>query len=73
MDRPTKITFADMRAQSVRGLLIYRADYRYSHSIAISGDGWPDDSTLSRASLRRMRIWPEYPKRQNSLAPVTAP
>jgi hypothetical protein len=25
MDRPTKITFADMRAQGVRGLLIYCA------------------------------------------------
>jgi hypothetical protein len=36
--RPQKITFADMRAQGVRGLLIYCADYKCSHSIAISGD-----------------------------------
>ena len=47
MDRPTKITFADMREQGVRGLLIYCADYRCSHSIAISGDHWPDDARLS--------------------------
>ena len=45
--RPQKITFADMRAQGVRGLLIYCADYRCSHSIAISGDHWPDDIRLS--------------------------
>jgi hypothetical protein len=32
MDRPTKITFADMRAQGVRGILVYCADYRCSHS-----------------------------------------
>jgi hypothetical protein len=31
----------------VRGLLIYCADYRCSHSIAISGDASPDDARLS--------------------------
>jgi len=31
--RPTKITFAEMREMGVRGLLIYCADYRCSHSI----------------------------------------
>jgi hypothetical protein len=31
----------------VRGLLIYCADYRCSHSIAINSDGWPDDVRLS--------------------------
>ena len=41
-DRPQKITFAEMREMGVRGLLIYCADYRCSHSILISGDGWPD-------------------------------
>ena len=45
--RAQKITFADMRAQGVRGLLIYCADYRCSHSIANSGDGRPDDARLS--------------------------
>jgi hypothetical protein len=42
-----KITFAEMRESGVRGLLVYCADYRCSHSIAISGDGWPDDLRLS--------------------------
>jgi len=35
-DRPTKITFGEMRDMGERGLLIYCADYRCSHSIAIS-------------------------------------
>jgi hypothetical protein len=35
-DRPQKITFAEMRDMGIRGLLIYCADYRCSHS-AISG------------------------------------
>ena len=46
-DRPTKITFAEMRDMGVCGVLIYCADYRCSHSIAISGDAWPDDARLS--------------------------
>jgi hypothetical protein len=36
MERPIKITFGDMREHGVRGPLIYCADYRCSHSIAIS-------------------------------------
>jgi hypothetical protein len=39
--RPWEITFADMRDLGVRGLLIYCADYRCSHSIAVSADQWP--------------------------------
>ena len=39
MERPIKITFGDMREQGVRGILVYCADYRCSHSIAISADG----------------------------------
>ena len=31
----------------MRGLLVYRADHRCSHSIAVSADGWPDDVRLS--------------------------
>jgi hypothetical protein len=46
-DRPQKITFAEMREMGVHGLLVYCADYRCSHSITISGDGWPDDVRLS--------------------------
>jgi hypothetical protein len=45
--RPQKITFAQMRASGVRGLLIYCSDYRCSHSIAQMGDVWPDDVRLS--------------------------
>jgi hypothetical protein len=45
-DRPTKITFGEMRDIGVRGILIYCADYRCSHSIAISGDRWADDVRL---------------------------
>jgi hypothetical protein len=32
-----------MRDMDVRGLLAYCADYRCSHSLAISADQWPDD------------------------------
>jgi hypothetical protein len=45
--RPQKITLGEMRSSGVRGLLIYCADYRCSHSIAISADRWPDDIRLS--------------------------
>jgi hypothetical protein len=41
------ITFAEMRAMGVRGILVHCADYQCSHSIAISGDAWPDDVWLS--------------------------
>ena len=37
-NRPQKISFAEMRDMGVRGLLVYCADYRCSHSIAISGE-----------------------------------
>jgi hypothetical protein len=42
-----KITFGEMRAAGVRGLLIYCSDYKCSHSKAISGDRWPDGVRLS--------------------------
>jgi hypothetical protein len=42
-----KITFAEIRAAGVLGLLIYCSDYRCSHSVAISGDRWSDDVRLS--------------------------
>jgi hypothetical protein len=46
-ERLQKITFGEMRDMGVRGVLIYCADYRCSHSIAISADNWPDDLRLS--------------------------
>ncbi|MFY9954501.1 hypothetical protein [Bradyrhizobium sp.] len=36
--RSRKITFGEMRSTGVRGILIYGADYKCSHSIAISAD-----------------------------------
>ena len=46
-DRPQKISFAQMRNSGVRGLLIYCSDYKCSHLITMSGDGWPDALRLS--------------------------
>jgi len=42
-----KITFAEMRESGIRGLLVYCADYRCSHSIAVNADQWPDDLRMS--------------------------
>jgi hypothetical protein len=47
LTRQKKITFGEMRAGGVRGLLIYCSDYKCSHSTAISGDRWPDHVRLS--------------------------
>ena len=52
LTRQQKITFAEMRASGVRGLLIYCSDYHCSHRIAISGDRWPDDVRLSDLESR---------------------
>jgi hypothetical protein len=45
--RPQKITFGEMRSCGVQGVLIYRADYRCSHSIAMAAGHWSDDVRLS--------------------------
>jgi hypothetical protein len=51
--RPTKITFAEMCAAGVRGVLIYCSDYKCSHSMAISADQWwPDHVRLSDLEAR---------------------
>jgi hypothetical protein len=47
VERPVKITFAEMRDSGVRGILVYCSDYRCSHSIALMADHWPDDLRLS--------------------------
>jgi hypothetical protein len=52
LTRPIKITFAEMRAAGVRGILIYCSDYKCSHSIAISADQWPDHVRLSDLEAR---------------------
>jgi hypothetical protein len=50
INRPQKITFAEMRSSGVRGLLIYCSDYHCSHYIAIAADQWGDDVRLSLAA-----------------------
>ena len=47
VERPVKITFAEMRDSGVRGILVYCSDYRCSHSIALMADHWPDYLRLS--------------------------
>ena len=47
VDRPVKITFAEMRDSGVRGILVSCSDYWCSHSIALMADHWPDDLRLS--------------------------
>jgi hypothetical protein len=51
-DHPQKITFGEMREMGVRGLLIYCADYRCSHSIAVSAGHLPYDVRLSDIEAR---------------------
>jgi hypothetical protein len=40
-----KITLGEMREMGLGGILV--ADYRCSHSVALSADRWPDDLWLS--------------------------
>jgi hypothetical protein len=47
--RPRKITFGEMRDMGVRGILVYCADYRCSHSVAMSADEWPVGGSPSAA------------------------
>jgi hypothetical protein len=45
---PQKITFGEMRsAGGPTGIMVYCADYRCSHSVALSADHWPDHVRLS--------------------------
>lgn len=45
--RPVKITFGEMREMGVQGVLVYCADYRCGHSVALSADRWAADIRLS--------------------------
>ena len=56
-DRPTKITFAEMRESGAHGLLVYCADYRGSHSIAVSAIAHLE------VSHRSYRAWPSPSRR----------
>ena len=57
-ERLQKITFGDMRDSGVRGLLIYCADYRCSHLIAVGADEWPDDLRLQERRNRLEAVEP---------------
>jgi hypothetical protein len=50
-ERPIKITSGEMRDMGVRGILVYCADYKCSHSIVVRAD-WPDDLRLSEIEPR---------------------
>jgi hypothetical protein len=45
--RPDKITFGELREMGVRGVVVWCANYRCSHWVAISADPWPDQTRLS--------------------------
>ncbi len=51
-----KITFGEMRAMGLRGVLVY---CHGGHEVALRADRWPDDVRLSdiepRVCLRRLR------------------
>jgi len=79
---PQKITFGEMREMGVRGLLIYCADYRCSHSIAINADAWPDDLRLSdieprfvcqACGKRDAAVRPDFNRESRALKPLLFP
>jgi hypothetical protein len=48
--RQQKITLGEMRQSGVRGLLVYCADYKCSHSLQLEAadvDQWTDDLRIS--------------------------
>jgi hypothetical protein len=51
MTRAERITFGELRDMGLRGVPIYCADYRCSHSVALSADRWDDSVRPSRFSL----------------------
>jgi hypothetical protein len=54
-----KVTLAEMRSAGVRGVLIYCADFRCSHHVAVLADRWADEVRLSdlepQVRLHRLR------------------
>ena len=44
---PQKITFGEMRESGVLGVVVYCADYRCSHSTALTAERWRDEVRLS--------------------------
>jgi hypothetical protein len=71
LTRPQKITFGEMRDSGVRGVLIYCADHKCSHSIEMSADHWAEGIRLSD-------IWDQFVctacgKRGADVRPLFAP
>jgi hypothetical protein len=52
INRAQKIAFAEMPSSGVRGVLIYCADYRCRHHVAVTADQWSDDLRLSDIESR---------------------
>jgi len=50
--RQIKITFGEMREMGLRSVLVYCADYRCGHLVALSADRWSDDVRLSDIESR---------------------
>jgi hypothetical protein len=69
--RPVKITFGEMRAAGTIGILVYCADYRCSHSIAMPADGWSDQVRLS--DIERRFVCKSCGKRGADVRPYFAP
>ena len=65
--RPQKITFGEMRSADVRGILVYRADYHCSHSIAINVDQWPEGGRELVTLLDAGNYITELPKADQQL------
>jgi hypothetical protein len=66
---PQKITFAEMRDMGVRGVLVYRADYHCSHSLALNGDRLQPSGFLDSRASKRTRRRPLQPGGLEILSP----
>ena len=62
-----KITLAEMRSAGVRGLLIYCADFRCSHHVAVLADRWADEVRLS--DLEPKCVCTAYGRRRGEIRP----
>jgi hypothetical protein len=45
--RPVKRTFGEMRSSGVTGIVVFCADHKCSHSVAMAAARWSDDVRLS--------------------------
>jgi hypothetical protein len=57
MDRSVKITFGEMRASGIEGVVVYCQDYRCSHSVTLSADA----SRMARGE-RGADVRPDFAK-----------